>query len=84
MVNKWGILDTEDNVWIGNDAGPLLYDNQGLAFVAARMSDVQLGYQPGRCRAAEFIPQPVRLRDTVKAKCSPLKALEDLETGRVV
>jgi len=89
---KWGVYDTVDNVWIGDDAGPVLYDNdpdkpeitgEFLAKASAQIVDMRLGQPPGRCRAREWVEQSVRLRDTVDTKMSTLTALERLEGGHL-
>lgn len=83
MALMWGLLDTQDNTWIGNDAGPVLHEEEWMAKVAAQVADIQLGQEPGRTRAREFPAQRnLRLKETVDTKMGPLEALEGLEEGR--
>lgn len=84
---EYGILDTQDNCWMGdNDAGdgPRLFDDEAIARVAAQVMDVQLGWKTGRCRAKEFNADSLRLRDKVDAKMDGLTALDGLESGRFI
>ena len=85
---KYGIFDTKDLLWIGNDEGPVLYDDtdhKGMALpiarIAAAIADVRLGQAPGRCIAKEWIDQPVHLKDELKTKMETLEALDALEKG---
>lgn len=80
---RYGIRDTRDEVWIGNDAGPLAYDDFDIAQVAARMADRVMGFAPGRCRAEPLPDSPWKLRDHVEQKMTPLAALIGLEEGLI-
>jgi hypothetical protein len=51
---KWGLLDTEDMLWMGDDEGPVAYESEEIAKVAAQMCDARLGWRPGQCRARTF------------------------------
>lgn len=83
MALMWGLLDTQDNTWIGDDFGPVLHEEEWTAKVAAQVVDVQLGQEPGRTRAREFpAQQNLRLKETVDTKMGTLEALEGLEEGR--
>jgi hypothetical protein len=79
---KWGVLDTQDNVWLGDETGPKTFDDEILARVAAQVTDVQMGWAPGRCRAREYHGDATQLRDTVKTKMTPHAALKAIESGR--
>lgn len=81
-IGLWGLLDTQDNVWMGNDEGPKTYTEYLLARVGAQMVDVQLGQEPGRTWAMPYKGGATRLRDRVKTKMGTLQALRDLEGGR--
>lgn len=78
----WGLLDTQDNVWMGDDAGPKIYTEYLLARVAAQMMDEQLGQKPGRTRALPYKGGATRLRDKVKTRMGALQALRNLEGGK--
>jgi len=92
-VTAWGILDTEENVWIGNadDPCPLVYretDPQETmlpayvrAQIAANITAVRLGTQLGRHRATRYPDTPVCARDTVAAKRTPGEAIARIEKG---
>ena len=90
---KYGIYDTQDNCWLGDENGPRLYDlelskkmkgmpQQLAARIAAQMTEVQLGYTPGRLRAVEFKNQDsLVLKDSVDTKMTAVAALRKLENG---
>jgi len=80
---QYGLYDTEDGIWFGDDDGPRMYDDYTLARVAAEMVDMQLGQEAGRTRAKEYYAAPMRLRDTVAVELSPLEAYKRLEQGRL-
>ena len=84
-TTKWGILDTEDRLWMGDGDGPALFDDEKVAQVAAMIVDVRLGQALGRSRAQKFTPRPgLRLRDEKPATMSALDAIRALEDGRAV
>jgi hypothetical protein len=81
----WGIFDTEDGVWLGDHNGPATFAQEDLARVAAKMADVRLRQQPGRCRAKELpedLRRRMRYRDEKPAFMSSEQALRGLEEGR--
>jgi hypothetical protein len=80
--NSWGLFDTEDKVWLGDDNGPLLFDEEILARVAAELSDVMIGQEPGRTAAKVFDGGALRLRDHRSIRMSAEAALAGLEEGR--
>jgi hypothetical protein len=81
---KWGVFDTVDECWMGNSKGPLSYDDEKLAQVAAMVMDMRINWQIGRCRA-RVLPHPLpwRLRDTKDTRMSTVDALERLEKGEL-
>lgn len=85
MADKqWGVYDIQDNCWIGNDAGPKVFDDFTVARIAAEVCADQLGYElHGRLEAREYVSGNVRLRDEIPTKRSPLKALQRIEDGLV-
>ena len=86
-MTRWGLYDTEDNCWMGDNetyTGPKLFEEYGLARIAAQVMDVQLRQQPGRTKATEFIEQPLRLRDKVNTKMDSLEALKGIESGKLI
>lgn len=79
----WGLLDTKDKVWIGDNKGPITYNDKDVARIAARIIDVQLKQPAGRTRAVIFY-KATRKLDEKKVYMTPLQALEHLESGRVL
>jgi hypothetical protein len=82
MPGCWGLYDTIDGVWMGDDSGPKTFDDFLVARIAAELVDIQLGQQPRRTQAKEYEHGPKRLRDHVDTKMSTLEALEGKESGR--
>jgi len=77
------LLDTVDNVWIDNDDGPHQYDDFEVARLAAQTVDVMLRQRPGRCRAKEYVPGPLKLRDEVPTVMNAETALRKMEEGLI-
>jgi len=77
----YGLYDTTDNCWMGNSEGPLLYEDEMLAKVAARTLDVQLKQAAGRTRAIPYTEESVVLKDEKETFMSPEEALRRLEEG---
>jgi hypothetical protein len=87
-MQYWGIYDTVDHVWLGDDHGPKLFavnaEEPSKAHIAARLAaevfDKQLGNDPGRCQAQEFPEHlQLRLKDEQKIRMSSYQALRELE-----
>lgn len=86
----YGLYDTEDNVWLGDEKGPMLFDTNTDPLpgepgckVRAMMCDAQLKWKFGRTEAREWHPAEVRHRDSVDIKRDALTALTMLEEGRL-
>jgi len=88
----YGLYDTQDNCWLGDDDGPKLYTHElveklnGMPLhlavrIAAKMLETQLGYTPGRLQPREFDDENLVLRDKVDVLMSAEEALTKLETG---
>ncbi len=80
----FGLYDTKDNCWLGDDNGPTTYTDYMIARVSAQVQDVRLGQKCGRTVAKEYDPAPKRLKDTVDAKMTNLEALTAIEEGIVL
>ena len=82
----WGIFDTEDRLWLGDDLGPAVFDDEKIAQVAARVADVRLRQKPGRCQAKELPENRRRFkcRDEKAAHMTVIEALRGLEEGRYI
>ena len=85
-VGAWGLLDTKENLWLGEGptGGPKTYDNEDMAIIAARMTDVQLGWASGRTKAKRYDGSATKIRDNVPVKMPARTALEKLESGRTL
>jgi hypothetical protein len=79
----WGLLDTKDNLWLGDGSAPKLFDDESLAQAAARIIDVRLGWPAGRTRATKY-DKHGKKRDEIKPHMSGLAALQRLEEGKVL
>lgn len=77
---KWGLADIEDGLWIGNDDGPLTYDDELLARAAATIVTVQMGWRFGRVQATEFKSAGPK-RDELPTKMGVLDAIRLAEGG---
>jgi hypothetical protein len=88
----YGIYDTQDDCWLGDDNGPRLYDRviseklngmpqQLAARIAAQMTAVQLGYPQTRLIARVYDGSGTKLRDSVDTKMTAVEALRKLENG---
>lgn len=80
-MGTWGILDTKDNTWMGNENGPLLYDEEILAKLAARVLETRLRWFAGRIRAKVYPGGPKQLKDKLTPKIDAVTALKRLESG---
>lgn len=76
-----GLYDTDDNLWMGNEEGPLLYEEEDLARVSAMICDRALHQRMGRTRAREFDGRTVICRDSKALLETPTEALRKLEEG---
>jgi hypothetical protein len=83
-IGRFGIFDTKDNVWMGNEQGPLVYEYLLLARVAAQVMECQVFGTDMRCRyKAKPIPESeFRHRDDIATKMSGVEALKKIEEGR--
>jgi hypothetical protein len=80
---KYGILDTIDNLWLGTEEGPELYEEQWLAKIAAMIAAKRTNVSLTRYRAMPFDEsQSVRLKDEISTDKDSLTALIELEEGR--
>lgn len=77
----WGLFDTKDGLWLGNDSGPKTFDDHLLARCAAQIVETQmLGTDLGcRIQAREIQIVNPRIVDKVCLKMSGLKALQRIE-----
>jgi len=89
---SYGIYDTQDNCWIGDETGPRLFTREDsaklkgmpqqlAAKIAAQIWGIQLDYASGRLQAVRFNETDLRMKDEVSTKMSGLEALKKLESG---
>lgn len=80
----FGIYDTKDNSWIGDNDGAWVYKEEVIAQIGARVMDYRLGLPAGQLRAKPMDPGVKTKKCDVEAKMSAEKALELLEGGAVI
>ena len=78
----WGLWDTQDKCWLGDDNGPKRQPTRELAQISAAVANVQLGWPAGRARARRLLGPAEIFRDKLDVKMGPLEAVERLEDGR--
>jgi hypothetical protein len=80
---KYGVFDTKEEGWLGDEKGPRTFDDFTLARVAAQIAEVQLtgDYLGCRIKAKEFPDGEWKLRDTSELKYTSLEALQKIEGG---
>ena len=81
VTKMWGIYDTQDSMWIGDEAGPRAFEDHTLAQCAAQITEEALLGTDLACRfQAREIPESAwRLRDELALKHSPLEAIRRIE-----
>lgn len=80
-MKKWGLYDTKDKCWLGDNDGPKLYDDEKLATIACRVIDVQTKRPAGRTRARIFDEEFLQKKDDIEVFRSGEEAIERLESG---
>ncbi len=73
----YGVYDCEDNSWVGNDKGPILYSHL-LARAAATLVNERMRTH-SRFRAKVYPGGPVRQKDEVAFKLTVEQAFKNLE-----
>ena len=85
---SWGVYDTQDDCWVGNASGPLLYtgtlegpviDGEYLARAAATIVNERMNCG-SRFRAKLFCGGPMRLKDEIEFKRSAEDAVKRIES----
>jgi hypothetical protein len=82
---RYGLLDTVDRVWMGDQAGPRTYEDLGQARLAAEVCAFRLGWPVTRVRAVIYDAPATVKRDDVDAVRTSDEAeryLDDREAGR--
>lgn len=80
----WGLYDTKDRCWLGNDAGPVVYDGVAVPLDMARCSEIitneRFGYTT-RIRLCAYDGSANRKRDDVTPRRTFAEALQRLEVS---
>jgi hypothetical protein len=78
---KYGVFDTQDNCWLGDDRGPKLFDVLIVARVSAQVTATQLGWSSTRLEGRAYDDSGNVLKDEVQTKMTPAQALRKIERG---
>lgn len=80
---EYGLYDTVDSVWLGDERGPSLYlDQPDLNPARPAMANRQFGYPPGRIVLRAWEPRFVRVCGTVMPVMDAMTALEKLKAAK--
>ena len=92
-MDTWGIWDTQDNLWLGDDKGPNLYQNrtinnlsitgEKLARLAAQIASDMIGTDPLRVQPKIYNEEAVRKEDEIIARMSGTAAIKHIEEGGI-
>jgi len=74
-ILKFGLLDTENNTWLGTDQGPLVYDDMEMAKVARQVIAAQIPCSPLRISVEPFTSATKKL-DEIKPQNTFEQALD--------
>jgi hypothetical protein len=77
QLAKYGIWDTQDKCWMGNDEGPLVYTEEWMARAALTILSEQ--FRTTRFRKKMFWEDYVVLKDEVKPLMSAVEAIRQIE-----
>ena len=77
---KFGVWDTQDGLWLGNDDGPFRYRAHRYAKMAALVFGQRVS-QRFRFRANKLPPPPFTPKDTITPAKSGEQAIRELEAG---
>lgn len=78
---SWGVLDTQDNLWMGDDRGPILFEDEMLARISSQIvSDQILNTDLSqRFQAREYPGGPARIVDEITVRRTAVEALRRIE-----
>ncbi len=74
-ILKFGLLDTENNTWLGTDQGPLVYEDMQIARVARQIIAAQIPCSPLRISIEPFTSATKKL-DEIKPENTLEQALD--------
>lgn len=80
----YGLYDTQDDCWLGDDQGPLFYEEEDVAKVGAQVLDVRLKQAPGRTRAKPFAEESLVKKDEKETFVGAEEAIAQLEKGTAI
>lgn len=75
---QWGLYDTTDKLWLGDEDGPAIYTDEVLAKLSAMIIDERMGWCD-RTKAVPFNCPHANLVDTVDFKRTGEEVLQELE-----
>lgn len=77
---KYGLYDTKDNCWLGDDNGPKSHDDKLVAQIAAQIMEYAVtGTDLGKRIVAKELPEDItRLKDSIDLKYSTEEAYKRL------
>ena len=75
----WGLYDTQTDTWLGQAEGPVTYEDNEIAQVAAAIVETQLRWEIGRLRAKVYQAGVIVKRDEINTHMTGLDALRRLE-----
>lgn len=78
---KLGLWDSQDNCWLGNEDGPLAYEDLELARLSQEVVRVRLRWAMGRIKVQPLDPMATKRKDELEYKLSTEEALRRLEEG---
>lgn len=79
-MGPWGLYDTKDDCWIGNDDGPVTYQEAHMAKLAAQIVNKRFGYSDRIVH--KIYEKATKLKDRQTPTLSFVEALDQLEKGR--
>lgn len=90
---RWGIIDVSDGTWIGNDAGPVTFDEakfdppqlaKEMAQAAAQVAETQVYGTDLGCKyqVREFPETRMRKKEDIATRMGSLAALRRIEGGK--
>lgn len=89
----WGLYDTQDKGWFGNEAGPQIYINgehdgkpftgEEMARLGATIIGIRMKWNRGRLRATLYTTNANKPRGEYVPILSLDEALKQIKTGRV-
>lgn len=80
---RFGLLDVQDNVWLGNDAGPWTDTRAEIAALARYYHAEALGWSPLRIEVRQFSETVTKKRDEVPLQWTMADAIKRAEGEHV-